>query len=82
MKLLGAAGLTVLAAPRAAEAKKKNCKKKVNQKCASQLAGCQTEVLDFCDGNQNCEENLFDCCESLASCDAEGALTCIISSVV
>jgi hypothetical protein len=79
LKALGAAGLgAALSAPIASEAKKKkNCKKKVKQKCNGQIEDCQNSTEVFCEGNQSCLDALLPCCDLLADCEAGSAVTCI-----
>jgi hypothetical protein len=80
---LGAAGLTALAVPSLAGAKKnkKNTtKKKAKQKCQKQEGQCVVSVLTLCEGNPDpdaCAAQVEACCQFTASCDIVGFFNCL-----
>jgi hypothetical protein len=79
---LGAGLAATLTGPRAVGAKnKKNCKKKVEQKCQSQQAACQAIFNVACQGSSSCEMKLLPCCDHLAICDAEAGIKCIFDNI-
>jgi hypothetical protein len=84
LKALGVASLgAALTAPIAGEAKnkkKKNCNKKVTQKCNGQIEQCQTATEAFCENNQDCLDALLPCCDELQNCEAGDAVTCIFDA--
>jgi hypothetical protein len=78
--LLAAAG--AMAAPvisigtaRAGKGKKKRGNLAA-KKCQRQVAQCRNALMAICPPGSGCEVVLA-CCDLFASCDAEGALTCI-----
>lgn len=76
-------GLLALGAPLATEAKgnsKKKLKKKQRKKCQSQVAQCEAEVIELCEGNQDCLDTQLPCCAELAACDLLALFTCIANA--
>lgn len=57
--------------------KKKTCKKKQNQRCNNDAAGCRAQVPAACNNNPECVAEASLCCDT---CSANGFLTCLIAA--
>jgi hypothetical protein len=80
---LGAAGVTALARPFAADAKKKRKNHKkgdINKLCKTQVEPCISFQIDACGDNPSCKVNLHRCCQFFATCDPTGFWTCLIDA--
>jgi hypothetical protein len=88
--VLALGGMVLAAVPSAAKGGKKGKKGKkrnagdgtaigplAQARCASQTDQCRAIFLDLCRDSQ-CLSNII-CCNSLATCDADGALACLFS---
>jgi hypothetical protein len=90
---LGAAGLSaIVASPFTSEAKKGRKKHRRNQsvpssppvppeadRCAPQVAPCQTFVTATCGISSTCP-NQIQCCDLLGTCDASGFFACLAAN--
>jgi hypothetical protein len=80
LKALGAAALVAAAGASQAQAGKKG--KKAKKKCRKQQGACQAVVAAFCAEDETCEQDLFECCALMASCNATAATECFIDVLV
>jgi hypothetical protein len=85
---IGATGLAALAAPIAADAKKKNkCKKKdkkcpsLEEICAPQIEDCADVVTAFCPPGDDCSR-IINCCALFETCDIGAFVLCLATPPV
>jgi hypothetical protein len=86
LAVLNAAAMATLAAPFAAEARKRKTDndraKQAKKKCKTQVRQCTALIAATCGPDQeNCAE-LLECCKIAGRCDFAGFLNCTIAAQV
>jgi hypothetical protein len=56
---------------------KKNTGKQARQKCRSQGQQCTTFLLPLCNGDDNCQRQVFTCCPTLETCEFIDFINCL-----